>query len=92
MLGGVWGPFKLPRILPLSPALSDSKMNISRNSHTSEGQKSNFCFKLLNMKFERRVSLDFIGGPVVKNLPDNAGDMSSVPGPGKISHACPLGN
>ena len=34
------------------------------------------------MKFERRVSLDFTGGPGVKNLPDNAGDMSSVPGPG----------
>ena len=34
------------------------------------------------MKFERRVSLDFTGGPVVKNLPDNAGDMSSVPVPG----------
>ena len=36
------------------------------------------------MKFERRVSLDFTGGPVVKNLPDNAGDMSSVPGLGRF--------
>ena len=31
---------------------------------------------------------DFPGGPVVKNLPSNAGDMGSVPGGGtKIPHA-----
>ena len=31
---------------------------------------------------------DFPGGPVVKNLPSNAGDMSSIPGQGtKISCA-----
>ena len=33
---------------------------------------------------------DFPGGPVVKNLPTNAGDMSSVPGLGR-SHM-PWGN
>ena len=26
---------------------------------------------------------DFPGGAVVKNLPANAGDMGSIPGPGK---------
>jgi len=26
---------------------------------------------------------DFPGGPVVKNPPANAGDASSIPGPGK---------
>ena len=31
---------------------------------------------------------DFPGGPVVKNMPANAGDMNSVPGLGtKIPHA-----
>ena len=31
---------------------------------------------------------DFPGGPVVKNLPSNAGDMGSMPGWGtKIPHA-----
>ena len=31
---------------------------------------------------------DFPGGPVVKNLPCNAGDMSSIPGRGnKTPHA-----
>ena len=31
---------------------------------------------------------DFLGGLVVKNMPCNAGDMSSIPGQGtKISHA-----
>ena len=30
---------------------------------------------------------DFPGGPVVKNLPSNAGDMGSIPGQGtKIPH------
>ena len=27
--------------------------------------------------------LDFSGGPVVKNLPSNAGDMGLIPGPGR---------
>ena len=31
---------------------------------------------------------DFPGGPVVKNLPANAGDMGSIPGPGR-SHVPP---
>ena len=26
---------------------------------------------------------DFFSGPVVKNLPANAGDMGSIPGPGR---------
>ena len=31
---------------------------------------------------------DFLGGPVVKNLPSNAGEAGSIPGPGtKILHA-----
>ena len=34
------------------------------------------------------ISLDFPGGPVVKNLPCNAGDMVSIPGQEtKILHA-----
>ena len=33
-------------------------------------------------------SMDFLGGPVVKNLPCNVGDMGSNPGRGtKIPHA-----
>ena len=31
--------------------------------------------------------MDFPGGAVVKNLPANAGDMGSSPGPGMIPHA-----
>ena len=29
------------------------------------------------------INRDFPGGAVVKNLPDNAGDMDSSPGPGR---------
>ena len=28
--------------------------------------------------------MDFPGGPVVKNLPANAGDTDSIPGPGRF--------
>ena len=28
--------------------------------------------------------MDFPGGPVVKNLPASAGDMGSIPGPGRF--------
>ena len=38
--------------------------------------------------FKTKDSGDFPGGPVVKNLPCNAGDMSSIPGRGnKTPHA-----
>ena len=30
------------------------------------------------------VKMDFPGGAVVKNLPANAGDMGSSPGPGRF--------
>ena len=28
--------------------------------------------------------MDFLGGPVVKNPPANAGDMGLIPGPGRL--------
>ena len=31
----------------------------------------------------QRIRLDFPGGPVVKNPPASAGDMGSIPGPGR---------
>ena len=37
--------------------------------------------------FKIFISSDFPGGPMVKNLPDNAGDHGFDPWPGKISHA-----
>ena len=37
---------------------------------------------------EELDSRDFAGGPLVKNLPFNAGDVGSIPGQGtKIPHA-----
>ena len=36
----------------------------------------------------KELSRDFPGGPVVKNLPSNAGDVGSIPSRGtKIPHA-----
>jgi len=41
MLGGVWGPFKLPRILPLSPTLSRFKNEyFQRGVHTHVRDKN----------------------------------------------------
>ena len=35
------------------------------------------------MTFLKEANQDFPGGAVVKNLPVNAGDMGSIPGPGR---------
>ena len=32
---------------------------------------------------KKQLCLGFPGGPVVKNLPANAGDMGSIPAPGR---------
>ena len=40
------------------------------------------------MRAQKGKRRDFAGGPVVKNLPSNAGDVGSIPGLGtKIPHA-----
>ena len=55
------------------------------------GERKNYRFSTLrNMgaKPIKKLTRDFPCGPVVKNLPTNAGDMGSIPGWGtKISHA-----
>ena len=55
--------------------------NVTKDTHGP----TEVCFKHLITKV-----LDFPGGPVVKNLPCNAGDKGSIPGPGR-SHM-PRGN
>ena len=46
-----------------------------------------FLYKTGTLKQSSRsnknVCVDFSDGPVVKNPPANAGDMGSIPGPGK---------
>ena len=39
------------------------------------------CSKLLASLYNK-ISVDFPGGPVVRNPPSNAGDVGSVPGQG----------
>ena len=47
-------------------------------------------FKYIFLKIQKSFTiknynyLDFPGGPVVKNLPANAGDMGSIPGLGRF--------
>ena len=36
-----------------------------------------------DMKVYKKLSWDFPGGAVVKNLPANAGDMGLIPGPAR---------
>ena len=52
-------------------------------------QKDHSLTRLKNMKFPIKKqntenSREFPGGSVVKNLPANAGDMGSIPGPGRF--------
>ena len=37
---------------------------------------------LINLLLKKKKKRDFPGGAMVKNLPANAGDMGSSPGPG----------
>ena len=41
------------------------------------------ALKLLEADINKKPTEDFPGGAVVKNLPANAGDMGSSPGPGR---------
>ena len=60
--------------------LSDYRECSAKNS---EGYGENYFHTPILQKIR-----DFPGGPVVKNLPSNAGDTSSIPGRGsKIPHA-----
>ena len=43
-----------------------------------------------NNKPFKKINWDLLGDPVVKNLPPNAGDAGSIPGPG--SFHMPQGN
>ena len=46
----------------------------------------------LQEETSKQTNRDFPGGPVVKNLPYNAGDTGSIPGQGtKILHAAQRG-
>ena len=36
------------------------------------------------LTLEKRIHQDFPGGPVVKNSLASAGDMGSIPGPGRL--------
>ena len=46
-----------------------------------EGVKIDVCIKPAAFNWRSRLhSLDFPGGPVVKNLPSSAGDVGSIPG------------
>ena len=49
--------------------------------------KSSQFLEQVNISPQNLENGDFLGGPVAKNLPSNAGDMGSIPGQGtKIPH------
>ena len=45
--------------------------------------KGSLCSKVKELWIFKKLYLDFPGGIVVKNLPANAGDTGSSPGPGR---------
>ena len=71
--GSLWLPLKMIERVPVTPR------SLNRDSLLFiESRKVSFKF----------INLGFPGGPVVKNLPANAGERSSISGSGtKIPHA-----
>ena len=47
-------------------------------------QSELFSFLTLQLNIKILQNRDFPGGPVVKNLPANAWDVDSIPGPGRF--------
>ena len=81
-----FSPFPLIPPLPVSlPHLLDCKVH--------EGNYCDFILFIVapsgktNTKYTVKLTsdVDFPGGPVVKNLPTNTGDVGSIPGSGKPS-------
>ena len=56
-----------------------------RNKASKTVWKTTDSDRCLNLIFNYlKVNEDFPGGPAVKNPPANAGDMGSIPGPGRF--------
>ena len=61
--------------------LSRESCEIKANSSkASNSQKEIISLELIFLKVSTQ---DFSGDPVVKNLPTSAGDLGSIPGPGR---------
>ena len=74
-----------PSVFPSIQAFSNESGGQSIGVSASASFFAHWHFYSFLLKWTRR---DFPGGPVVKNLPCNADDMSSIPEQGtKISHA-----
>ena len=70
-----WGTKILQAVWPKKPQKPKKKKKMLKEVKKIMGKKLN-------------KTRDFPGGPVVKNLPSNAGDVGSIPGRGtKIPHA-----
>ena len=68
--------------------VTSNKVRRPKNEIKSGEKKETEILQSKKIKAERRHNqnykiLDFPGGTVVKNLPANAGDMGSSPGPGR---------
>ena len=66
---------KKSRIRKLKKKKKNQEVLKTKKFLTTTTTTTNFCQKM--------VVLDFPGGPVVKNLPANAGDAGSLPGLGR---------
>ena len=69
----------MPRIL----VKKDLKIKALGTANLDPNQNPLKQIKRLRVELPRQSRRDFPGGPVVQNLPGNAGDMGSIPGPGR---------
>ena len=56
--------------------------NTDKGNQVSQAFHTGHCGELRKLKIKKSPNMHFPGGAVVKNLPANAGDTGSSPGPG----------
>ena len=67
----------------MTPSITESKKLLIINSPGRFKMQHNLIKALRRPAIKNNCFRGFPGGSVVKNLPANAGDMGSVPGPGR---------
>ena len=63
--------------------ISEDILNLGKDLNTHDHEPTRFNITSIQNIFFKTHYRDFPGGAVVKNLPANAGDTGSSPGPGR---------
>ena len=75
--------FPIPSYIFFFPKKDIGKLEQRHTDIMLPLNKSGFLSECLSVSVLKKSLQDFPGGPVVKNLPANAGDTGSIPGLGR---------